>query len=199
VSGGTSRPPWFALLLSALALGWLGGFAWFAYAATRPPGPPPDADGIVVLTGGAGRIDAALALLDAHHARDLLISGVGGNLGLDAVMPHGREPTAEIAQHVALGHAATSTVGNALETAAWARTHGLRSLIVVTAGYHMRRALAEIGQALPQVRLYPYPVLPPALAHPARPATMRLLAEEYVKWLAVAAGLTRSAHLREIA
>ena len=71
-------------------------------------------------------------------------------------------------------------------------------MIVVTAGYHMRRALAEIGTALPEVSLHPDPVQPPALSRPGI-GTLRLLASEYVKWLAVELGLTGSAHLREVA
>ena len=39
----------------------------------------------------------------------------------------------------------------------------MHSLIVVTAGYHMPRALAELRRALPDVTLYPVPVQPPAM------------------------------------
>lgn len=189
----------FGLSVSALVLAWCAGFAWFAYGATRPAERLSDADGIVVLTGGAGRIDAALDLLAQGRARMMLISGVSEHLELDEVVhAAGRTLPPGLADRVALGHRATSTVGNALETAAWARANGLHSLIVVTAGYHMRRALAEIGTALPDVSLHPDPVQPPALSRPGL-QTLRLLAEEYTKWLAVELGLTGSAHLREIA
>ena len=187
------------LLLVVLALAWCGGFAWFAYAATRPAPRIPDADGIVVLTGGSGRIEAGLDLLEQDRARLLLISGVSEHLELDQVVrATGRDVPAGLADRVALGHTATSTIGNALETASWARANGLHSLIVVTAGYHMRRALAEIGTALPDATLYPDPVQPPALSRPDL-WTLRLLASEYSKWLAVELGLTGSAHLGEVA
>ncbi len=186
-------------LLSALALAWCGGFAWFAYGATRAAPPVPPCDGIVVLTGGAGRIEAALDLLAQGRARLMLISGVSERLELQEVVhAAGRTLSPALAGRISLGHSATSTVGNALETAAWARANGLRSLIVVTAGYHMRRALAEIGTALPEASLHPDPVQPRALSQPGL-GTLRLLAAEYVKWLAVELGLTGSAHLREVA
>lgn len=187
------------LLVCGLALAWCGGFVWFAYTATRPAPAVPEADGIVVLTGGAGRIEAALSLLAQDRARLMLISGVSEHLELDQVTrAAGLTLHAGLADRIALGHSATSTVGNAMETAAWARANGLHSLIVVTAGYHMRRALAEIGTALPDVALHPDPVQPPALARP-RLGTLRLLASEYSKWLAVLLGLTGAAHLQEIA
>lgn len=182
-----------------LVLGWCLGFGWFCYTATRPAPPLPDADGIVVLTGGAGRIDAALDLLQQHRARLMLISGVSAHLELEQVArAAGRSLPPDLADRVVLGHNATTTVGNAIETASWARANGLHSLIVVTAGYHMRRALAEIGTALPEVELHPDPVQPPALARPDL-GTLRLLAGEYSKWLVVELGLTGSAHLRETA
>ena len=187
------------LLLSALVLAWCGGFAWFAYTATWPASEVPAADGIVVLTGGAGRIEAAMTLLARNRARLMLISGVSEHLELDQVTrAAGLTVPAGLAERIALGHSATSTVGNAMETAAWARANGLHSLIVVTAGYHMRRALAEIGTALPDMPLHPDPVQPPALTRFGL-GTLRLLASEYSKWLAVLFGLTGSAHLQEIA
>ena len=191
-------------LLLTLAIAWCAGFGWFAWSATQPAAAVPDADGIVVLTGGAGRIEAALDLLQQQRARLMLISGVSEHLDLQQVVrPTGRSLPPGIADRIALGHSATSTVGNAIEAASWARANGLHSLIIVTAGYHMRRALAEIGTALPDVVLYPDPVQPPALAEAGsgrlRLGTLRLLASEYSKWLAVEIGLTGSAHLRETA
>lgn len=187
------------LLLALLALlvvgAWSVGFAIFAWRATRPAGPPPHADGIVVLTGGAARVEAGLFLLSTGHGRLMLISGVSSSLDLDSLMwaaglrlPQGHN----IGERITLGHVATSTVGNATETAVWARAHNLHSLIVVTAGYHMQRALAEIAIALPDAVLHPYPVLPPALLRPGSFGTLRLLASEYDKFLLVASGLTSS-------
>jgi hypothetical protein len=53
------------------------GFAWFVVQASRPTPPPPHADGIVALTGGADRVETALRLLAAGDAGKLLVSGIG--------------------------------------------------------------------------------------------------------------------------
>jgi uncharacterized SAM-binding protein YcdF (DUF218 family) len=94
-----------------------------------------------------------------------------------------------LAHRVTLGRGATSTHGNAEEAAAWVRDNHVRSLIVVTASYHMPRAMVEMARALPGVRLYAAPVFPPDFRllswHGAR-----LVAQEYMKLVAAWVGLT---------
>jgi uncharacterized SAM-binding protein YcdF (DUF218 family) len=185
VTGGTDIATRLGRTLAALCAGlacaWLAGFVWFIVSATRTPAPLPKADGIVVLTGGADRVATALRLLQRGQARVLLISR-------DSDVQ-----TAGMEAAITLGRRATTTLGNAAETADWARRAGLRSLIVVTAFYHMPRALIELGRALPGVTLHPAPVSPPSLwQSPA--ASLRLLAGEYAKYVAAAAGLSALAH-----
>ncbi len=185
------RARWLASLLAllgVLALAWVAGFIWFLHAAWVTVEPPAAADGIVALTGGAERVETALKLLAEGRAWVLLISGVGGDADF-AELAHRAGVDPALGSRVTLGRSATSTRGNAAETAEWARTNNLKSLIVVTAGYHMPRALAELSRAMPGVTLYPAPVLPPALRQPGFVA-LRLLAGEYSKWLAAEAGLT---------
>ncbi len=167
---------------AALAVLWLGGFAWFLRLAERPAVLPPQADGIVALTGGAGRVETALRLLAEGRARVALVSGVGGAAAF-SLLAHRAGVDPELQARVTLGRAARSTRGNAAETAAWARANDLRSLIVVTAYYHMPRALAELARTLPGVALYPAPVSTPD-------ASWHLLAGEYGKWLAAELGLS---------
>ena len=64
---------------------------------------------------------------------------------------------------VDLGFKAADTNGNAREIAAWAKTHSYNSLIVVTADYHMPRAMLELRGAMPGVELIAYPVKTDAL------------------------------------
>lgn len=203
MTGAAIPAPRFALrrlvlrtaLLGGIAVAGFGaGFAWFVHASLRPGPPPPHADGIVALTGGADRVETALHLLLAGRARRLLISGVAPAAGLADLARRARLDPARVAGQVTLGHQATSTVGNATETAAWVQAHRIRTLIVVTAGYHMQRALLELGRALPGTRLYPDPVLPPALRGRLDVAMLRLLAEEYAKYLGALAGLPRLPH-----
>lgn len=178
----------FALLLGIL---WLAGFLLFAawVLNARPPSPMPRADGIVALTGGDGRVGAALALLAAHDAPALLISGVGRGTYLGDLTADDAAAATHYASAITLGHMAGTTYGNAVETADWARARQMRALIVVTADYHMPRALAELRHFLPGVALIAAPVQPPAMSPPQRWSTLRLLAGEYSKYLVVRSGL----------
>ncbi len=178
------------ITMLSLALAWLAGFAWFVRGAVRAEAGGSVADGIVVLTGGADRIVTGAKLLQGGRGRVLLISGVGhGAVLTDLLRGTGIDP-APLAARVTLGRTATTTTGNADETAGWVHAQHLHSLLVVTASYHMPRALTELARSVPEVQLIPEPVLPPALRR-ADLATMRLLAGEYTKWLAAELWLAR--------
>ncbi|GAB0113082.1 YdcF family protein [Acidisoma sp. C75] len=196
-----STPPLLRRLAAFLCLllltGWCAGFLWFLYVTYLPSEPPARADGIVVLTGGEDRLAAAFEMLNEGHADQLLISGVP-----PAVTLHDLESSAHLsrppsASHVTLGHRAQTTVGNAEETAAWVAAHHIRSLIVVTAGYHMPRALLEMSRAMPGVIFYPMRVQPALIFDGARPHVWRLLVGEYTKWLLAEARVSPIASLFE--
>lgn len=177
-----------------LVLIWTSGL--FAFASrieqsTPAPDPTP-ADGIVVLTGAGAqeRISAAVDLLAENDGKRVLVSGVNRGLTREDV----RNVTGAVKRLydccVDLGFNALDTVGNARETAEWAKAMRFSSLIVVTADYHMPRAMLELGAVLkPQgVRLQAYPVATSALN--ARrwwrsPSQARLLVVEYSKYLAI--------------
>lgn len=177
-----------ALLL--LASAWGAGLVWFIQMAARHYPPPPNAGGIVALTGGADRVATALHLLQAHKAHWLLVSGIGGGADLSDLAHRAAVNPRPLAPRVKLGRRALSTRGNALETAGWVRRHDIRSLIVVTAFYHMPRALTELRRALPDVVLYPDPVLVPARGGIGRQVTLRFMAIEYTKYLLALTGIT---------
>lgn len=188
------RRRWWLLLLPALpAILLVAGFAWFLRLASADPWSPSLAtDGIAVLTGGEERVETGLRLLREGRARVLLVSGTHRQVGLPDVARRAAMETEDLAGRVALGHEATSTRGNAAEIAAWARAEGLRSLRIVTAGYHMPRALLELRRALPEMALTAHPVTPATLRDAGAAGRLRtwlLLLREYLKWLAVLAGL----------
>jgi uncharacterized SAM-binding protein YcdF (DUF218 family) len=183
------RPRRLAVLAGLLAGAWLAGFAWFVRTTGLAGPPPPHADGIVVFTGGADRVETALHLLAEGRADKMLISGVGGATEF-RVLARRAGVSPALAPHVTLGRLAGSTYGNAAETAEWVRINHIASLIVVTAGYHMPRARAELVRALPGVAIHPVPVQPTAWRSGIGLGGLRLLAGEYTKFLAAEIGLS---------
>ena len=149
----------FILLLALL---WAAGLAAFAHrvAVSTPAAEPPVADGVVALTGSSNvRLEAAEQLLEAGKGRRMLISGVNPLATRAQVRGVARGAGRMWDCCVDLGFRAADTRGNAQEIAGWARFHDDRSVIVVTADYHMPRALLELKAQVPEVQLYPYPVV----------------------------------------
>jgi uncharacterized SAM-binding protein YcdF (DUF218 family) len=171
---------------------WVVGLIWFVNATRRPAEPPPPhTDGIVALTGGAGRVELALHLLAIGRADRLLLSGIGGGTELATLGRIAGIDTAPLAPHITIGRYAASTRGNGVETAAWAEQNRIESLIVVTAGYHMPRALAELRQALPNVHLYPLAVgMGGDHGGAQKGPSLKMEAAEYTKYLLTASGLS---------
>ena len=172
-----------------LLVSWAAGLVWFIRTADRVEPAPPHAEGIVALTGGADRVETALHLLAEGRADWLLVSGIGPGPDLAVLAKRSLVNAGPLTARIELGRQATSTRGNAAETAAWVQAKRIHSLIVVTAWYHMPRALTELARALPGVVLYPVPVEPEG-SHQPDLAMARLLAEEYSKYLAARLDLT---------
>jgi uncharacterized SAM-binding protein YcdF (DUF218 family) len=145
-----------------------------------------NADGIVVLTGGAARINDAIELLASGRGKRLLISGVHPttrSIELARLVP---EYKRMFSCCIDLGHSAINTIGNAVETRHWVRDRGFHSLVVVTSSYHMPRAMAELAHQLPDVTLIPFPVVPEKRrGEPwwSSATTTRLMVTEYLKYL----------------
>jgi uncharacterized SAM-binding protein YcdF (DUF218 family) len=164
------------------------GYASFALSLSREePVIALRAEGVVALTGGSDRALDAAILLARGQARRMLITGVNratrGSM-LAKMLPVSRDL---FDCCIDLGYEALDTAGNARETRDWAREHNItRSLIVVTSNYHMPRALAELSAALPDVALYPFPVVSEHVdvadwASDLR--VVRLIGSEYVKYI----------------
>jgi uncharacterized SAM-binding protein YcdF (DUF218 family) len=171
----------------------LAGFAVFAQAVRRaPPESLPDADAIVVLTGGEDRIEVGIKLLSEGKGRRLLISGVNPTTRVAEIRRLGGHDNRLFRCCIDFGYEAVDTSSNAEEARAWASDKGYARLILVTSSYHMPRSLTEFARVLPETELVAYPV---ATRHYQldgwwhhRP-TARLLAAEYVKFLTSATRL----------
>ncbi|HJM50332.1 MAG TPA: YdcF family protein [Alphaproteobacteria bacterium] len=148
--------------------------------------PHEPSDGIVVLTGGTVRLAAGFALLDAGKAKQLFISGVHRGTSREHIKRLMAEAPARFECCVELGKVAENTAGNATETAAWVARGAIRTLRLVTAGYHMPRSLLEFRQVMPEVRLIAHPVFPKHVKLETWwrwPGTALLLATEFSKYL----------------
>ena len=176
--------------LGVVGIIWLAGFVWFV--ATLPGQEPLEdgaaIDGIVVLTGGPGRVQAGLDALAKGSGGRLLISGVNPDLANETIMNAiGGDRTAE-ACCIDLGRQAHDTRGNAVEAAEWAQQHNFHSLLVVTADYHLPRALIEFSRKVKDVRLVAYAV--------EDHASILSVASEFNKYLfSIAGGLMGSEKL----
>lgn len=163
-----------ALALALIA--WALGFVWFAVALPQPAGAG-RADGVVVLTGGSGRIARGLDVLQRGWAERMFVSGVDRDVKPHEFAIEYKVNSAQMACCVTLGFQATDTMTNADETAAWVKGQQIKTLRVVTNDWHMRRAVLELGQTLPG------DVVLIADAVPTQPA-LRTLFTEYNKLLA---------------
>jgi uncharacterized SAM-binding protein YcdF (DUF218 family) len=145
------------------------------------------ADAIIVLTGGADRIQDGLLLLEAQKGRRLLISGVHRIVTLDEMRKRWPGHDHAFGCCVDLDFRALNTFENARESAVWMQRHGFGSAVLVTASYHMPRALLEFQTVLPGARIVPAPVIPDPkrLEHWWLDATLaRIITLESIKYAA---------------
>lgn len=180
----------FLILLIAI---WTVGLFAFAGRVEQQQGveSPPVSDAVAVLTGASTlRLKAGIALLEAGKGRRLLVSGVNEKVKREDLLEvtGAWKPIYQCC--VDLGFEAANTKGNAAEIAAWAATHRFRQVIIVTADYHMPRALLELRSRMPGAVLIPYPVRTEAV-DAARwwrnDVQIRRMTLEYCKYLAVLA------------
>jgi uncharacterized SAM-binding protein YcdF (DUF218 family) len=177
-----------------VALIWFSGLLAFAGRVQQltPARAPVPAQGIVALTGANGgeRLTAAMGLLEDGYGRRVLVSGVNRKASREDIRNVSRAVRRLYDCCVDLGFTAADTVGNARETADWAQAMRYDQLIVVTADYHMPRAMLELNAVLRGTGVTAQTYAVPTLALKARdwwrnPGAARLLVVEYCKYLAI--------------
>ena len=142
-------------------------------------------DAIVVLTGGSGRVNAGLALLERKLAAKLFVSGVYQGVDVRKLLQIARRNPGNLGARIGIGNA-VNTVGNAIETAAWLSQHRIASIRLVTAVYHMPRSMLEFRHAMPNIKITPHPVFPnhvKVVKWWMWPGTSALFVGEYNKFL----------------
>ncbi len=132
-------------------------FLDFAYKtfSYRPKIVPVDA--IVVLTGGKGRVTEGVRLYRERAARYLVIVGADPAVKVaDIYRPKMGDPSAE---GVILEKNSRNTLENAIYGRQVINRLEIRSLLLITSRYHLKRATILLRNALPsQCAIYPYPV-----------------------------------------
>ena len=162
-------------LLAFLLIMWALGFAWFALFLPQPHGDE-STDGIVVLTGSAGRIERGIALLKREQAAQLLVSGVDHDVKPREFAAYYGVSRDMMRCCITLGREAIDTRSNAIETSRWIARKRYRSVRIITADWHMRRARYELSRQLEA----PVKIVPDAVR--SNPS-LALLLREYHKYL----------------
>jgi len=134
------------------------------------------ADAIVVLTGGPERLEAGLQLLAKKHADKMLVSGVHKDVRPSELSTLTGAEQALFDCCITLDYFASNTLENAVETAKWASENSAKSLILVTADYHIQRSILLFEKSMPGLTITPYPV--------RSKMPLFKLAKEYNKYLA---------------
>ena len=178
----------FAFLGAAL---WSLGFAWFSFQASsiRPYDVNQKASAIVVLTGGEGRLDTGLNLFAAKRGLYLFITSVYEKISEDDIRNRWKGATPLPICCIYLDREADTTAQNALMARQWihnfeqsADGEAITSIRLVTSNYHMPRALIDFKRILPDVTLYPHPIVSPNARRRDKTYWMLLL-QEYHKYL----------------
>lgn len=111
------------------------------------------ADAIVVLTGGRGRVEEGVRLYRAGQGKQLLL------IGVDPLVKKRELYKGEGAENVYLENISRNTLENAIYGRDLIMKHKVSSIKLITSRYHMKRATILFRNALPKdVAIYPHPV-----------------------------------------
>jgi len=115
------------------------------------------ADAIVVLAGGKGRVDEGVRLYKEKKGKWLFFIGVGPTVRVsDLYQPKKGDPSPD---GVIIEKASRNTLENAIYGRDIIMGKEVRSIVLITSRYHMKRASILLRNALPKdVAIYPYPV-----------------------------------------
>jgi len=161
-----------ALLVLLYAL----GFVLFSVTLGTPD-KTTRTQGIVVLTGGPGRIERGIELMRQHGADRMLIAGADPSVRpADLRRRLGPGSARVLRCCVDLGSESVDTRSNAEEAGRWIERRHYRSVRLITSDWHMRRAEYEFRHHLGRDIV----IVPDAV--PTRPRFLTLFGE-YNKYL----------------
>ena len=133
--------------ISALLLLYILGYALFSVMLPQPADDR-QTDAIVVLTGGARRIERGLELMAEGKAKRMLVSGVARTVRPEELAAEYKADERLFRCCVDLGRQSVDTRSNAEEVARWMERHKFRTMRLVTTDWHMPRARFELSRRL---------------------------------------------------
>ena len=150
-------------LISILLLAWCGFFIFFLYQihifSTADKSDISRVEAVIVLTGGAGRIEKSLNLFSLIDARKVLISGVDKRVKLNDIIEqfHSKEIMTNINKDsIVLGYVAQDTESNVMETNIFMQLNGYKSCVLVTSSYHLPRSMMAFEEMQSTYKIIPY-------------------------------------------
>ena len=161
---GTRKKRLIPRWLMLLALLWAAGFALFARYASQFEGPTiPNGevyDAALVLTGGAGRLQAAADMLKRNRVRHVFVSGVHRDVTASDLQVMLNLPETLATCCLFIDKRAKNTWQNAEEAMRWVTGMQARSVVLITADYHMPRSLYLFMSEAKERGAWPTEVLP---------------------------------------
>lgn len=132
-------------------------FVDFAYKTFSASPRLVQADAIVVLAGGRGRVEEGIRLFREGKGKQLFLVGVDPLVRKsDLYRPKAGDPPAD---RVILEKTSRNTLENAIYARDILAAYNVRSVLLITSRYHLKRAAILFRHALPlDVAIYPYPV-----------------------------------------
>ena len=115
------------------------------------------ADAIVVLAGGKGRVEEGVRLFRESRAKYLFFIGVDPSVRKrDLYRPRSGDPSPE---KVLLENSSRNTLENSIFGRDLLLQYDVRSVILITSRYHLKRSSILFRNSLPKdIAIYPYPV-----------------------------------------
>ena len=125
------------------------GFALFGVTLGKPAAADAQrTDGIVVITGGSGRIEHGMEMLAERKGKRLLVAGADPSVTKADLVRRLGGGKRLMQCCVDLGSESVDTRSNAEETRRWLERKRFESVRLITSDWHMRRARYEFRREL---------------------------------------------------
>lgn len=143
------------IILLALVLAVL--FVDFVYKTFSVQQRDVKTDAVVVLAGGKGRIEEGIKLYREGKGKRLFLIGVDPSVRKSDL--YKELPGERGADEVHLENVSRNTLENAIMARQLLLQYNVRSMLLITSRYHMKRSLLLFRNACPKdIAIYPYPV-----------------------------------------